>query len=88
MPTSRWNDDISDEYDDDLDDEGYTDDESSELISCPQCRAEIHEESEQCPVCGTYVIHGTSFWSGRSWLWIAFGALGIAAVILVLLFGM
>lgn len=88
MAPPKWNDDISDEYDDNLDDEDYTDDDASELVPCPHCGAQIHEESEQCPVCGTYVTHETSVWKGRSWLWIAFGMLGIIAVLLVLLLGM
>lgn len=29
-------------------------DEERALIPCPHCRAEIDEESEQCPKCGMY----------------------------------
>jgi hypothetical protein len=85
MAPSRWDDDSggADEYDDDYDEE-LGDDESSELVSCPGCGAEIHEESEQCPVCLSYITHPTSIWYGRPWWWLALGALGIIGVILAL----
>ena len=84
MSPSRWDNDRPDEYDDNLNDEEYRDDESSELLPCPKCGALIHEESERCPACGEYVVHESSIWSGRSWLWIVLGLLGVIAVILTL----
>jgi hypothetical protein len=37
--------------------EGFDDDhdEDEELVPCPYCRAEIHEESVRCPRCGKYI---------------------------------
>jgi hypothetical protein len=32
----------------------YADD-SRELVPCPHCRAEIDEETEQCPKCGMFI---------------------------------
>lgn len=53
-------DDYDAEFDYDPDDpetypEGlYVDDERA-VVPCPHCRAEIDEESEQCPKCGMYL---------------------------------
>ena len=86
MVHSRWGDDPRDEYDDELD-EAPPNDESSELIPCPECGAEIHEESQRCPACGTYVVHRASLWFGRPWWWVVLGALGIGAATLAMLLG-
>jgi len=56
--------DESDEYDaerdydpDDLDTypEGVYDDGGPPTIACPHCRAEVFEDAEACPRCGTYL---------------------------------
>lgn len=74
--------------DDDWDDEEFPDDpEDSGTIDCPSCGAEIYEEAPQCPVCGEYVVRGSSgIWQGKSPAYIVLAALGIAAVILSLIF--
>ncbi len=88
----QWvDDDDHDRYDsfDDLGDSeplDETDDEPA-LVDCPECGGAIYEEAEQCPLCGAYVIHRSSLWTGRSLWWIVLGLLGIAAVILVLALG-
>lgn len=75
-----------DEFDEDDLDEGY-DDDSIELVSCPECGAEIYEEAEQCPVCGAYVTFRSA--PLANWppvlLWLAL--VGCIAVTLVLIFG-
>lgn len=59
-PEDEDGDDYDAEFDYDPDDpemypEGlYADDERA-VIPCPHCRAEIDEESEQCPKCGMYL---------------------------------
>jgi hypothetical protein len=68
---------FSDEYDDETD---------AELVPCPECGASIYEESQQCPVCGSYITFGTSPFSGRSVAWIVLGLLGILATVAVLVF--
>jgi methionyl-tRNA synthetase len=35
--------------------EGLYADDSRELVTCPHCRAQIDEESEQCPECGMFI---------------------------------
>lgn len=64
-------------------DDAYDDDEV-ELLPCPNCGAEIDEDSVRCPVCGEYITFGSHVWDGRSWWWIALGLLGIAATMLAL----
>ena len=87
MSDSNWPDDWSEPpEDDDLFDP--PDDESDvELLPCPQCGADVYEEAQQCPSCGTYITHGTNLWQGRQWWWIALGLIGTLAVILALAFG-
>jgi hypothetical protein len=31
------------------------DDDDEATVACPYCRRQIHEESERCPHCGTYI---------------------------------
>ena len=87
MARARWNDDWSDEDDAELPDEPALDDETSELIPCPECGVEIHEESQQCPACGALVTFPASPWSGRPIWWVVLGALGIGGAILAIVLG-
>ena len=80
-PEYGW---ASGSFDDGSPEDDYLDDDSSETVPCPDCRAEIYEAAEQCPYCGNYVVHRSDVWSGRSRWWIVLGLLGILAVILVL----
>lgn len=63
------------------------DGDSAVVVPCPECGADIDEEAPQCSLCGHYVTHETSFWSGRPAWWILLGVLGIVAMILVLVLG-
>jgi uncharacterized paraquat-inducible protein A len=40
------------------------------LVPCPHCRAEIDEESEQCPKCGMYVSKEDASSGSKSSLWV------------------
>ena len=79
-----WDDEFdgSDEFSDDG--EFDFDDDSAEVIPCPNCGVEIYEESEQCPACGLYVVASVNPWQGRPTWWILLGLMGIIAVVLVL----
>jgi hypothetical protein len=73
-----WDDDPYD--DDDLPaDEGVP-----ATVPCPSCGADVYEDSEQCPVCGDYIVHSASMWDGKPLWWVVLGVLGIAATIAVL----
>lgn len=67
--------------DSDWDDDLGEDDESAELIECPNCSAEIYEDAVRCQICGEYVTHSTSPMAGRP-LW--FALLGLAGIIAVI----
>lgn len=45
------------EYDGDLDDEWIEDEGNpeDELLVCPACRADVHEDTQQCPYCGDWI---------------------------------
>jgi hypothetical protein len=81
---SRWSDEP-----DDLDDAEYPEDSEfgspeSDTIRCPECDAEIYDDSVQCPHCGHYIEADTNVWSGRSLWWIVVGLLGVIATIAAL----
>ncbi|TWT29240.1 hypothetical protein KOR34_52950 [Posidoniimonas corsicana] len=73
--------------DDEEPDDDYYDDDEAELVDCPACGAPVYEEAERCPVCGEYITHSTSPWSGRPTWWVALGLAGILAMIVVLALG-
>jgi uncharacterized paraquat-inducible protein A len=45
----------------------------AETVPCPSCRAQVYEEAERCPRCGTYITH-EEFSSRRPW-WFLIAAL-------------
>jgi len=73
-----WDDDDLDDYPEDMDEAG--------TIPCPNCGAEIYEESPQCPVCGEYVTRRSGrVWDGKPYWYILLGLCGIIAVTCILL---
>ena len=73
--------------DDDLDERDYSDDDDDDETltrDCPRCGADVYEDAEQCPLCGTWLTANTSPWQGRAWWWVALGILGIGALMAVL----
>ncbi len=83
MSTPSW-----DELDERDDMDEPADDEFTDTVVCRHCGADVYEDADQCPVCGTYLLADTSPWSHKSVAWIALGLLGILATILALLFGL
>ena len=51
------------------------------VVPCPHCRAEIDEESEQCPKCGMYVTKEDAPPAGKSWVWIVLMVLALLAAL-------
>jgi hypothetical protein len=92
-----WSDDDLDEReypDEDVDDDYDSDDcdgddpgEPGLTRECPRCGADIYEDAEQCPLCGTWLTAETSPWKGRAWWWVALGIAGIVAIVVVLALG-
>ncbi len=73
------------DWDDGEDDYPDEEDDSTATVECPACGAEVYEEAEQCPACGNYTLHADDYlWKDRPIWWIVLGAMGIAAVISML----
>lgn len=86
--TDDW--DESDEYDAgrdyDPDDPetfpaGVYDDDGPTTVSCPYCKADVFEDSEQCPRCGTYIT-GEDAPQQRAGAWVILMILALLAVAL------
>src|SRR5215210_8726605 len=99
MPRTRYDepeDDEGDDYDAETDYDPddpetypaglYVDDERA-LVPCPHCRAEIDDESEQCPKCGMYISREDASGEGRSPVWVILMALALLAAIALALVG-
>lgn len=80
-----WNSD-EDEYDEPADWEAddWGDDDSTDVITCPNCQSEVYEDAEQCPVCGEFLIRSHRVWEDKPAWWIVLGLAGIIAVVLAL----
>ncbi len=57
-------DDAENPSDEDCSDESDDLDDSGDLLRCPACRREVHEDTQQCPHCGDWItpIHAESPW--------------------------
>jgi predicted nucleic acid-binding Zn ribbon protein len=62
----------------------YVDDERA-LVPCPHCRAEIDEESEQCPKCGMYLTKEDAPRERKSGAWIVLMVLALFAALIWML---
>jgi hypothetical protein len=63
--------------------QGLYDDDGPPLTPCPHCRADVFEDSEQCPRCGAY-LSGEDAPAGRGGVWVVVMILALlAGVILV-----
>ena len=64
-----------DDWDDDAVDSTYDDDDREEpTIPCPNCRRQIHEDSQRCPYCEHYVTEEGSPSPRKPW-WIVIGVI-------------
>ncbi len=80
-----WSDDEdTDDWSDDVD--AVDDDATLEMVACPECGEPIYEEAEQCPACGSYVVHGTSRFGGQPPWWVVLGFIGAGLAMLGFLF--
>jgi hypothetical protein len=59
----------------------YVDDERA-VVPCPHCRAEIDEEAEQCPKCGTYISSEDAPSERKSLVWIIVMVLALLAALM------
>jgi len=77
----EWDDECPDATDVDEDD----DDEGS-LLVCPSCKEKVHEDTQQCPYCGDWIIpvHSDAAW--QRWVWVTAALLVVAALTLLTVF--
>jgi predicted nucleic acid-binding Zn ribbon protein len=75
-----WDD---DDYEDDewVEDEG-ADDPDAELLQCPSCGKAVHEDTQQCPHCGDWIIPVYADARWKRWVWAAAAILIILSMIL------
>ena len=65
--------------------EDDSDDEDDGLI-CPSCRAEVHEDTQQCPQCGDWITPVYPGEETRRWIWTVAALLVILAFLLFIVF--
>ena len=74
-------------WDDDADEEWVEDDASGDdLLVCPSCRKEVHEDTQQCPHCGDWIMPVDLSGRAKRWIWVAAAILVILAMSLVAIF--
>jgi len=76
-----WEDDMLDEgpLESDLEE---LDDDSSETDTCPECGAEIYEDSPRCPACGHYILKSASYSYRPLPAWVLLAAIAAIAALL------
>ncbi len=58
--------DVDFEDDEWIEDEG---DEDDVYLSCPACGEDVHEDTQQCPYCGDWIIPIDPRERSRKWIW-------------------
>ncbi len=70
---------------DDVPDEEWIDDEGDpedDVLACPSCRQSVHEDTQQCPHCGDWIIPVDPSERFRKLLWAAVALLLVGSLIL------
>ena len=62
------------------------DDDSYDVVACPNCGREVFEDADQCPYCSFYITSTTSPWRDRPTWWIVLGIAGVVLTLLAILF--
>ena len=70
-------------WDDEADEEWVEDEDDSEddVLQCPACGREVHEDTQQCPHCKDWITPVYPGERSRRWAW------GMVAILLILSFG-
>ena len=71
-----------DEYPDEewVEDEGDPED---DVLQCPSCKATVHEDTQQCPHCGDWIVPVWPGGQSKRLIWLVAAALLILAFILM-----
>ena len=79
----EWEDEDSDgESWDDSDADEPDDEDEDETVPCPYCRKPIHEDSERCPHCESYISREDAP-PGRKPGWMIVGAVAVLVVVYI-----
>jgi len=64
-----------DEPDDEWVEDDNADDPEAEVLVCPSCRGDVHEDTQQCPHCGDWItpVYPQSLFSR----WLIVGVIGL-----------
>ncbi|MBI4716647.1 MAG: hypothetical protein HY763_02490 [Planctomycetes bacterium] len=74
---------LDEPLDDDADLEGHDDpDDEEPLLTCPSCRQSVHEDTQQCPNCGDWIVPVDPAPRWRAGVWTAAALLAAAAMVL------
>ena len=68
----------------DYPDEEWVEDESGpedDFLTCPSCRQPVHEETQQCPHCGDWIIPASSDSRSMRMIWVAVAVLLVVALV-------
>ena len=71
--------------DDDADEEWVEDDESEDaddLLECPSCGRQVHQDTQQCPYCGDWITPVYPHYRSKRWAWAAVAILLILSMVL------
>ena len=73
---------------DDPDEEWTEEDENEDdvLLVCPSCRQAVHEDTQQCPYCGDWIVPEYPSDPRKRFLWVVAAMLVILALILITVF--
>ncbi len=72
---------FDEDYDRDLplnEDVDFNDDAPDYVVPCPACGADVHEDTQQCPVCGDWIVPGAKG-SPRT-IWVVAAMLALAGM--------
>lgn len=59
------------------------DDDEDDLLICPNCRSEVHEDTQQCPHCGDWIIPIYPSETSKKMIWIIAVVLMITSMIMI-----
>lgn len=72
-----------DDQDENLDEEWVEDDDTEdELLVCPSCNRSVHEDTQQCPHCGDWIIPAYPSGQFKRYLWPIITLLLLLAIVL------
>ena len=66
-------------------DEDWSDgeDDSTPVISCPNCRADVYEEADVCPACGEFLLDASRPLEKKPFWYVVLGLFGVLAVVVL-----